>query len=148
VVKGARGVYAGLAWHDSSWHGESVNVNISITSPSPSPRESVLSAIAEFDRLGREDFLKKYEFGKAREFLLLSNGNRYDSKAICGAAFGYANLESAPLSAAEFSGGELTVQRTLERLGFQVMRDSHGLEYPLESSSWEILSSDVDYADG
>jgi 5-methylcytosine-specific restriction protein A len=31
---------------------------------------AVSQAIEEFDRIGRDDFLKKYRFGKARDYLL------------------------------------------------------------------------------
>jgi putative restriction endonuclease len=50
---------------------------------------AVLQAAHEFDALGREAFPAHYEFGKAREYFLVLNGKRYDSKAIMGAAHGY-----------------------------------------------------------
>src|SRR5262245_47888452 len=34
-------------------------------------QDSVLQALAEFDRLGRDVFLNRYEFGKARGYFLL-----------------------------------------------------------------------------
>ena len=52
-------------------------------------RQSVLQAMEEFDRLGREEFLRKYGFGPAREYVLVHEGKQYDSKAIVGAAHGY-----------------------------------------------------------
>lgn len=45
----------------------------------------------------------------------------YDSKAIVGAAFGYQFPDRGPLDAAAFSGGEATVKRKLEELGFEVV---------------------------
>ncbi|GAG32361.1 unnamed protein product, partial [marine sediment metagenome] len=84
-------------------------------------RQSVLSAIKEFDELGRERFLRKYGFGKARLYFLIHEGRRYDSKAIAGAARGYANPALGPLTSEEFSGGELTVKKTMEDLGFEVL---------------------------
>ena len=54
-------------------------------------REAVLSAIAEFDQLRRTAFLESYGFGQAREYFVELNGQRYDSKAIAGAAHGHAN---------------------------------------------------------
>ena len=84
--------------------------------------DSVESAVAEFDLLGRNDFLKKYGFGRAREYFLLANGRLYDSKAICGAAFGIENPNDGPLRPADFSGGESTVAQQLESLGFTVVR--------------------------
>jgi len=81
---------------------------------------SVLKAIEEFDQLGRDSFLKKYGFGKARGYVLRKDGRSYDSKAIAGAAHGYLAGHTA-LRPSEFSGGEATVQRTLESLGFTVV---------------------------
>ena len=37
-------------------------------------REAVFHAVAEFDQLGREAFLKKYGFGKAKEYYLRLDG--------------------------------------------------------------------------
>jgi hypothetical protein len=49
-------------------------------------------------------------------------GNRlYDSKAIVGAAYGHQHRERGPLRAADFSGGEATVQAKLNELGFEVV---------------------------
>jgi hypothetical protein len=84
-----------------------------------SSRSAVLQAIAEYDRLTQAAFLRKYGFGKAREYYLLHKGRRYDSKAIAGAAHGY--QFSRPLKAADFSGGEATVASRLRSLGFDVV---------------------------
>jgi hypothetical protein len=83
-------------------------------------RQAVLDAVAEFDRLGRKAFLDRYHFSAARAYFLALNDRLYDSKAILGAAHGYAFPNLGPLSASEFSGGEATVQRRLEELGFEV----------------------------
>ena len=45
-------------------------------------RQAVLDATAEFDRLGRQEFLAKYGFGRSREYFLLLDDQRYDFKAI------------------------------------------------------------------
>ena len=82
-------------------------------------RDAVLKAIAECDSLGQDDFLERYGFGRARQYLLVHDGKRYDSKAIVGAAHGFLP-EEHPLTAGEFSGGEVTVGRLLRRLGFTV----------------------------
>ena len=83
-------------------------------------RQSVLSAIEEFDRLGQTSFLEKYGFGAARSYVLVHEGKDYDSKAIAGAAHGYAT--GRPLTAADFSGGAATVQPALRNLGFEVVQ--------------------------
>ncbi len=51
-------------------------------------REAVLTALDEFDRIGRKDFLEKYGFGPARSYFLRRDAKLYDSKAIVGAAVG------------------------------------------------------------
>src|SRR5260370_21841997 len=85
---------------------------------------AVTAAIDEFERLGRTSFLEKYGFGKSREYMLRdpSTGKLYDSKAIVGAAYGYAFPDDGPLRAEDFSGGEATVERVLSDLGFEVIR--------------------------
>jgi len=82
-------------------------------------RDAVLEAIAEYDRLGQDGFLERYRFDRARQYLLVHDGRRYDSKAIVGAAHGFLPEERS-LTASEFSGGEATVGRLLRRLGFTV----------------------------
>jgi 5-methylcytosine-specific restriction protein A len=82
-------------------------------------RNAVLEAIGNCDRLGQDSFLERYGFDHARQYLLVHDGKRYDSKAIVGAAHGFLPGER-PLTAGEFSGGEATVGRLLRRLGFTV----------------------------
>ncbi len=82
-------------------------------------RGAVLDAIGEYDRLGQDGFLERYGFDRARQYLLVHDGKRYDSKAIVGAAHGFLPGER-PLTAGEFSGGEATVGRLLRSLGFTV----------------------------
>lgn len=91
--------------------------------------EAVNKAIEEFDHLKREAFLKKYGYGQARNYVLQANNRSYDSKAIAGAAHGYLPGQS-PLSAKEFSGGETTVKKLLEDLGFTVV-SSKPVDLPL-----------------
>lgn len=85
---------------------------------------AISAAVEEYDRVGRTYFLEKYGFGKSREYMLrdAQTGRLYDSKAIVGAAYGYAFPDAGPLKATEFSGGEATVERLLNGLGFEVVR--------------------------
>ncbi len=84
-------------------------------------RQAVLSAVSEFDSLGREQFLKRYGFGKAKGYFLVHDGREYDSKAIVGVAHAYVSPGSTqPLGSDEFSGGEATVAKLLSDLGFEV----------------------------
>jgi hypothetical protein len=84
-------------------------------------RSAVLQAISEFEQLGREGFLKKYGYGPAHRYFLEHNARHYDSKAIVGVAYGYQFPQRGPLQNSEFSGGQRTVQRRLEELGFTLM---------------------------
>jgi hypothetical protein len=83
-------------------------------------RDAILQAIRECDRIGREQFLARYGFGEAHRYFLVLDGQRYDSKAIVGVAHGYQFPAQGPLRSPAFSGGNLTVQRKLEELGFTV----------------------------
>jgi len=82
-------------------------------------RSAVIRAIEEFNKLGRESFLRKYRFWKAKSYYILYQGEHYDSKAIVGAACGY--QFGKPLSADDFSRGKYTVRPKLESLGFKVI---------------------------
>lgn len=85
-----------------------------------SDKLAVESALDEFDRLGRSDFLQLYGFGKAQSYFVLRRGERYDSKAIAGAAHKYQFPELGPLTSQQFSGGEQTVASKLRELGYEV----------------------------
>ena len=81
-------------------------------------RMDVLAAIDQFDQLGRQAFLEKYMFGEARKFFIYHGGHQYDSKAIVGVAHGLHGLPF--LVPHDFTGGEKTVVRCLQNLGFDV----------------------------
>ncbi|MES3008846.1 MAG: HNH endonuclease [Pseudomonadota bacterium] len=81
--------------------------------------KAVLAAVAECDELGRETFLSRYGFGKARTFFLRHEGKTYDSKAILGVAFKHQFGKA--LTATDFSGGQKTVVLKLAELGFHVV---------------------------
>ncbi len=93
-----------------------------MTGPRISDREPVLKAVEEFNRIGRERFLAEHGYGKAKDYFLYLDGRLYDSKAICGVAHGYEHPGDGPLKASDFSGGEATVARVLEVLGFTVVK--------------------------
>jgi hypothetical protein len=83
--------------------------------------DAVRRAARECDRLGRAAFLDRYGFAEALRYYVRIDGKEYDSKAIVGVAFGLQHPRRGPLHASEFSGGKATVQRVLERLGFEVI---------------------------
>jgi 5-methylcytosine-specific restriction enzyme A len=58
----------------------------------------MLAAIREFDRVGREAFRRVHGFGPARRYVLVYDGESYDSKAIAGVAHGYMPGERPLLS--------------------------------------------------
>jgi 5-methylcytosine-specific restriction protein A len=84
----------------------------------------VRAAVAEYDRLGQGEFLTRYGFGRALAYLLIIDGKAYDSKAVLGAAYGYAT--GRPLGPKDFSGGAAGAAGVLRGLGFEVrnVRDS------------------------
>ncbi len=86
---------------------------------------AIQNAMAEYDRLGQEAFLSQYGYKQSRLYRLVGDrGQQYDGKAILGVAYGYQFPNETPLKSDEFSGGEQTVRRHLETLGFQVIRDT------------------------
>jgi hypothetical protein len=88
----------------------------------------VLRAIAEFETVGRDQFLTTHGFGRARRFVVDLEGRRFDSKAIVGVAHGYDFPDLGQLDSGDFSGGQATVVPLLERLGFTVEFESNPLQ--------------------
>jgi 5-methylcytosine-specific restriction protein A len=83
-------------------------------------RPSVLAAVAEFDRLSRDEFLRTNHFGRANTYFLELDGHLYDSKAIAGYAHGIST--GVLLLSKGFTGGEQSVAHRLETLGFRVLK--------------------------
>ena len=83
-------------------------------------KDAVLKAVDEYRALGQDDFLEKYGFGKSTRYLLRVDGEDFDSKAIVGAAHGYALPGVGPLANSAFSGGKDAAAGVLEGLGFQI----------------------------
>jgi hypothetical protein len=88
---------------------------------------SVKLALAECDRLGREEFLRKYGFRPARRYLVIFEGRKYDSKAVAGVAHSYQFPNLGPLTAAMFSGGVAKTGAAcrLRELGFHIDSVGH-----------------------
>lgn len=85
--------------------------------------QAVRRAIEEFDRLGREDFLERYGFGRSTTHYIIWDGEPYDAKAIAGVAHQYLSSTSEVLK--HFKSGERTVNRKLRELGFEVRPVRH-----------------------
>lgn len=81
-------------------------------------REMVLAVINEFDQWGRDVFLKRYGYGRARDYFLIYDGKRYDSKAIAGVA--HRDVDGRPMTRDDLSGGKDHAAGVLIRLGFEV----------------------------
>jgi hypothetical protein len=81
-------------------------------------RNAVDDAIAEFDQIGRDAFLEIYGFGEAREYYLVTEDGRYDSKAIFGVA--WRNQHGAALAPDDFSGGKSGAAGRLTELGYEI----------------------------
>jgi MoxR-like ATPase len=96
-------------------------------------RDAVLQAIEEFDRLGRDAFLAKYDYGSTRRYQVVHEGRHYDLKAIAGAAYGFQFPEKAPLRRDEFGSGRRSTVPKLRSLGFAI-RDMDGLGDDVEPS--------------
>ena len=80
--------------------------------------DAVEQALAEFDEVGREAFLNRYGFGRAKHQFVRLAGRYYDSKAIAGVAFGYQFPDIGALGHEDLQSGESTVKRLLNGLGF------------------------------
>jgi 5-methylcytosine-specific restriction protein A len=81
-------------------------------------RAGLLAAVEEFNRLGREAFLAAHGFSRSKAYFLDHEGQLYDSKPLMGHAHGVDT--GTPWGPRDFSGGDKTVARQLEDLGFTV----------------------------
>jgi hypothetical protein len=86
--------------------------------------EHVNAAIEEYDALGGDAFLRRYGFGRSREYLLWQQGQCYDSKAILGVALRHAEGRLATWS--HSNGGVTGAAQVLTELGFTVFPISAG----------------------
>jgi hypothetical protein len=101
------------------------------------------TSTCEFDELGRDAFLAKYRFGRAKRWYVERDGRLYDSKAIAGVAIGYQHPERGPMWNHEFSGGERSVKARLETLGFTVTDLPEGAD---SRQAW-LFQSNPEYYD-
>lgn len=107
-------------------------------------RAAVEAAMDEYDQIGRDAFLAKYRFGPALRYFVTRHGNRYDSKAIYGAAHRIQFPEDGDVDTNDFSGGEQVVQRPLEALGYEFAIDppSEAVRPPEESGRPPTIRSE------
>ena len=83
--------------------------------------EAVEQAIAEYDRFGPEQTLRKYRGrGRSKRWYVRFRGRHYDQKLILHAAHELQGLGEPP----SFNAGQ--ARRRLEGLGFSVVPGDHG----------------------
>ncbi|WP_205353018.1 hypothetical protein [Janibacter anophelis] len=99
----------------------------------------VHQAVAEFGRLGQDEFLTIHGFGRSRGYELVIDDRSYDSKAILGVAHRYATGSLA--AAGDFSGGRFGAAKVLQSLGFHVTEPTQATpEVMPASGSWREAS--------
>jgi hypothetical protein len=81
-------------------------------------RTEVLRAIAEYDRLGPEEFFSAHGFAPTTTYDLIWDERRYPPKAILGTAYEFATGQR--LASGDFEGGKSGAVRVLGDLGFTV----------------------------
>lgn len=90
----------------------------------------MLAAIAEFDELGRQQFLDTYGFKRATGYVLMHEGRTYDSKAIVAVAYRHLpGGDGQALPYNKLSGGVSDAAGKLRELGFDVPD-------PVEDPDW------------
>lgn len=97
------------------------------------------AAVAEYDRLGQDEFLSAHGFGRSRGYELVVDGKTYDSQAILGVAHRHATGTLA--SSGEFSGGRYGAAKILKELGFEVTQPiASSPEVVPATGSWREVS--------
>lgn len=79
----------------------------------------MLTAIAECDRLGSKEFLRRHGFGRARTYMLWHRGEEYDAQPLLGVA--HLHATGRPVISAEFADGEDGAAEVLRERGFDVV---------------------------
>ena len=88
-------------------------------------RAAVLAALKEYDRRGRDGFLKHYGYARARSRRIRHGDQKYDMKPIWRAAFGHMKGGHALTpDDARYETNSNGVQRHLEDLKFNIEHDS------------------------
>lgn len=82
--------------------------------------ENVMGAIAEYDRLGPDQFFAEHGFAPTTTYELLVNERRYPPKAVLGVAYELATGQR--LASGDFEGGKAGAVRVLGALGFTVQQ--------------------------
>lgn len=83
-------------------------------------RADVVRAIAEYDRLGAQQFFAEHGFAPATTYELIWEERSYPPKAILGTAYEFATGQR--LASTAFEGGKSGAVKVLGSLGFTVQR--------------------------
>ena len=74
-------------------------------------------AVREFKEVGRDEFLRRHEFGPSDSYFVVIDGRWVDSKALLGAAYAIQHPDRERLTSKDFSGGQKRIGPICERLG-------------------------------
>lgn len=83
--------------------------------------EDIQLVIDEWDKIGREEFLRIHSLSGAFKFLLMWGDNTYDAKAIAVQAIRLKHPEMAHLRGNAFDGDAKTIAQPLRRAGWDVL---------------------------
>jgi hypothetical protein len=81
-------------------------------------RDDVVRALAEYDRLGAQQFFAEHGFAPTTTYELIWQGHHYPPKAILGTAYEFATGQR--LASADFEGGKTGAVKVLGGMGFDV----------------------------
>ncbi|WIF06166.1 hypothetical protein QEP77_20460 [Serratia sp. B1] len=95
-----------------------------------SSKESVLKAIEEYKKLGRDEFLKQHEIKRFKKYTLHYNGEKYDIRGI--AARAYREQHGYPFKGINADSGTEKAIQFLKDLGFEIVETPHPFDYLTE----------------
>ena len=81
-------------------------------------RDDVVRALAEYDRLGAQQFFAEHGYAPTTTYELIWEGRHYPPKAILGTAYEFATGQR--LASADFEGGKSGAVKVLGGMGFDV----------------------------
>jgi hypothetical protein len=81
-------------------------------------RDNVVRALAEYDRLGAQQFFAEHGYAPTTTYELVWEGRHYPPKAILGTAYEFATGQR--LASADFEGGKSGAVKVLGGMGFDV----------------------------
>lgn len=93
-----------------------------------SAKESVLKAIEEYKKIGRDEFLKQHKIKRFKKFTLIYNGEKYDIRGI--AARAYSEQHGYPFKGINADSGTEKAIQFLKDLGFDIVETPHPVMTP------------------